>query len=114
MQIAGRFGGKNITDYLATYWNEMHQRDVHDLKQISSFKHVVEPWIRERIIEIQNDHTTWAEFENALLVEFMLEDASRMTRNMLMIWIEKKGKNLCVSGVYVEFDQKYNRLPSAD
>ena len=114
VDIAGRFGGNNITDFLATYRNEMQQKDVHDLKQISSFKRVVEPGIRERVIEIQNEHATWAEFEKALLAEFMLEDASRMTRHTLMIWIEKKGKNLCASGVYAEFDQKYNRLPSAD
>jgi dephospho-CoA kinase len=99
VEIAERFGGKNITDFLATYWNEMKQRDVNDLKQISSFKRVVEPGIRERIIEIQNEHATWAEFEKALLAEYMLEDASRMTRHTLMNWMEKKGKNLCASGV---------------
>jgi dephospho-CoA kinase len=75
VEIAGRFGGKNITNFLATYRNEMQQRDVNDLKQISSFKRVVEPRIRERIMEIQNEHATWAEFEKALLVEYMLEDA---------------------------------------
>ena len=84
------------------------------MKKISSFKRVVELGIRERVIEIQNEHAIWAEFEKVLLAEFMLEDTSQMTRHTLMTWIEKKGKNLCVSGVYVEFDQKYNRLPSAD
>jgi hypothetical protein len=57
----------------------MKQRDVIDLKQISSFKRVVEPGIRARIMEIQNEHATWAEFEKSLLAEYMLEDASRMT-----------------------------------
>ena len=114
MEIVGQFGGKNITDFLATYRNEMQQRDVHDLKQISSFKRVVEPGIRERVIEIQKEHATWAESKKALLAEFMLEDVLRMTRHKLMMWIEKKGKNLCASGVYAEFDQKYNRLPSVD
>ena len=75
---------------------------------------MVEPGIRERIIEIQNEHVTWVEFENALLAENMLKDASRMTRHELMMWIEKNGKKLCTSGVYAEFDQKYNRLPSID
>ena len=114
VEIAGRFGGKNITDFLATYRNEMQQRDIQDLKQISSFKRVVEPGIRERVVEIQNEHATWVEFEKALLAEYMLEDASGMTRHTLMTWIEKRGKNLCASGVYAEFDQKYNRLPSLD
>ena len=114
VEIAGRFGGKNITDFLSTYRNEMQQRDIQDLKQISSFKRVVEPGIRERVVEIQNEHATWVEFEKALLAEYMLEDASRMTRHTLMTWIEKRGKNLCASGVYAEFDQKYNRLPSLD
>ena len=49
VEIAGRFGGKNITDFLATYRNEMQQTR---LKTISSFKRVVEPGIRERVIEI--------------------------------------------------------------
>ena len=84
------------------------------LNEISSFKRVVEPGILEHVIEIQNKHATWAKFGKALLAEFMLEDASRVTQHTLMIWIKKKGKNLCVSGVYVEFDQKYSRLPSAD
>ena len=79
VEIAGRFGGKNITDFLATYQNEMQQTDGHDLKQISSFKRVVEPGILEHVIEIQNKHATWAKFGKALLAEFMLEDASRMT-----------------------------------
>ena len=75
---------------------------------------MVEPGIRERVIEIQNEHATWAEFEKALLAEYMLEDASQMTQHTLMTWIEKKGKNLCASGIYAEFDKKYNRLLSLD
>ena len=63
MEITGRFGGKNITNFLATYQNEIQQRDVHDLKQISSFKRVVEPGIRECVMVIQNEHGTWAECE---------------------------------------------------
>jgi hypothetical protein len=47
-----QFGGKNITDFLAIYQNEMQQRDVNDPKQTSSFKHVVKPGIRECIIKI--------------------------------------------------------------
>ena len=43
VEMARRFGGKNITDFLATYLNQMQQRDIQDLKQISSFKRVVEP-----------------------------------------------------------------------
>ena len=74
---------------------------------------MVELGIYERVIEIENGHATWAEFKKALLAEFMLEDASRMTRHTLMIWIEKKGKNMCASGIYAEFDQKYNQHLSA-
>ena len=114
VEVAGRFSGKDITKFLSTYRNEMQQRDAPDMKQISSFKRVVEPSIRERIIEIQNAQTTWAEFEKALLAEYMLDDASRMTRHALISWIEKKGKNLSVSGVYAEYDRMYDRLPSAD
>ena len=59
-------------------------------------------------MKIENEHATWAEFEKALLVEYILEEVSRMSRHTLMTWIEKKGKNLCASGVYAEFDLKYN------
>jgi hypothetical protein len=44
----------------------------------------------------------------------MLDDASRMTRHALISWIEKKGKNSSVSGVYTEYDRMFDRLPSAD
>jgi hypothetical protein len=101
VEIVRRFDGKNITKFVATYRNEMQQRDVQDQTQITSFKRVVEPQVRERIIEIQNEQPTWAEFEKALLAEYMLDDTSRMTRHVLISWIEKKGKNLSVSGVYI-------------
>jgi hypothetical protein len=84
VQIIGRFDGKNITKFLATYRNEMQQREVQDQTQIASFKRVVEPQVRERIIEIQNAQPTWAEFEKALLAKYMLDDASRMTRHALI------------------------------
>jgi hypothetical protein len=32
VEIVGRFGGKNIMDFLATYRNEMQQRDANNLK----------------------------------------------------------------------------------
>jgi hypothetical protein len=37
----------------------------------------------------------------------MLDDTSRMTRHALISWIDKKGKNLSVSGVYTEYDRMY-------
>jgi hypothetical protein len=86
----------------------MQQRDVQDQTQIASFKRVVEPQVCERIIEIQNAQLTWAEFEKALLAEYMLDDASRMTQHALISWIEKKGKNLSVSRVYTEYDRMYD------
>jgi dephospho-CoA kinase len=73
VEIAGRFGGKNITDFLATDRNEMQQRHVNDLKQISSLKRVVELGVRERIMEIQNERATWAKFEKALLADTCLK-----------------------------------------
>ena len=114
IEIAGQFGGRNITDFLTIYKTEMQQRDVIEEKQISSFKRVVAIGLEGRIREIQATQTTWVGFERALLAEYMLEDTSRMTRHMLMKWIEKKGKNLNALGVYNEFDQMYNRLPSTD
>ena len=115
IDIAGQFGGRNITDFLIIYKNEMLQRDVVEEKQISNFKRVVENGLQGRIREIQATQTTWAGFERALLAEYMLEDTSRMTRHTLMKWIEKKTrKNMNALGVYNEFDQMYNRLPRTD
>ena len=67
-----------------------------------------------RIREIQATQTTWVGFERALLAKYMVEDASRMTRHTLIEWIVKKGKNMNALGVYNEFDQMYNHLPSTD
>ena len=114
LEIVGRFGGRNVTYFLTTYCNEMQPRDLHDLEQIASFKRVVDPKIREWIMEIQDEHMAWAEFEKTLLEEYIMEDASRMTRHMLMNWIEQKEKNMCAFRVYAEFDQMYNLLPTAD
>ena len=88
VEITRRFSGKNITDFLATYQNEMQQRDVQDLKQISSFKCVVQLGIRECVMEIQNKHTTWVEFEKALPSKYMLEDASRMTWRSTVVTLQ--------------------------
>ena len=33
VEIARRFGGQNVTDFLVTYRNEMQQWDIHDFKQ---------------------------------------------------------------------------------
>ena len=114
VEIAGQFGGRNITDFLATYKIEMQQRDVIEEKQISRLKRVMEIGLQGRIREIQATHTTWVGFERALLAEYILEDALRMTHHTLMKWIEKKGTNVNTSGVYTKFDQMYNRLPRTD
>jgi hypothetical protein len=45
---------------------------------------VVEPQIRKHVIEIHNAQPSWAEFEKALLVEYMLEDALMLTRHALI------------------------------
>ena len=50
-------------------------------------------------------------FEKAILVEFAIEDLSRMTRHVLMKWIEKKNKNMSASRVY---DEMFSRFPATD
>ena len=112
IDIAGQFGGRNITDFLIIYKNEMLQRDVIEEKQISNFKRVVTIGLQDHIREIQATQTTWMGFERAILAEYMLGDTSRMTRHTLMKWIEKKRKNMNVLRVYDEFEQMYNHLPS--
>ena len=52
IEIAGQFGGRKITDFLATYKMEMQQRDVIEEKQISSFKRVVAIGLEGHIREI--------------------------------------------------------------
>ena len=49
-----------------------------------------------------------------MLAEFAKEDLSRMTRHVLMKWIEKKNKKMSASRVYDEFDQMFSRLPATD
>ena len=53
VEIAGQFGGRNNTDFLATYKTKKQQRDVIEEKQISSFKRVVAIGLQGRIREIQ-------------------------------------------------------------
>ena len=48
-----------------------------------------------------------SEFETTLLLEFVTEDSSRMSRHILMKWIEKKNKKMTASRVYDEFDQMF-------
>ena len=52
VEIAGQSGGRNITDFLATYKMEM-QRDVIEEKKISSLKRVIAIGLQGRIREIQ-------------------------------------------------------------
>ena len=39
---------------------------------------------------------------------------SRMTRHVLMKWIEKKNKKMSASRVYDEFNQMFSHLPAMD
>ena len=114
VEIEGRFDGRNITKFLDAYKREMNQMDVSEARQISSFKRVVTNNIQRRVIELQEGRTTWSDFEKVILAEFATEDLSRMTRHVLMKWIEKKNKKMSASRVYNEFDQMFNRLPTAD
>ena len=66
------------------------------------------------MIEVQEGKTTWYEFEKAILAAFVVEDLSRITRHVLMKWIEKKDKKMSASRVYDEFDQMFSRLPATD
>mgnify|MGYP000170286128 FL=1 len=112
--LEGQFDGRNITKFLDAYRREMNQRDVSEARQISSFKRVVSNNIQRRVIELQEGKTTWSEFEKATLAEFAREDLSRMTRHVLMKWIEKKNKKMSASRVFDEFDQMFDRLPTKD
>ena len=104
VEVEGQFDGRNITKFLDVYKREMNQRDVSEARQISSFKRVAANNVQRRVIELQERKTTWSEFERAILAEFAMEDLSRMTRHVLMKWIEKKNKKMSASRVYDEFD----------
>ena len=56
--------------------------------------------IQTRVIELQEGRTTWSDFERVILAEFATEDLSRMTRYVLMKWIEKKNKKMSASRVF--------------
>ena len=74
-----------------------------EARQISSFKRVFANNVQRWAIELQEGKTTWSEFEKAILTEFVTKDLSRMTRHILMKWIEKKNKKMSTSSVYDEF-----------
>ena len=114
VEVEGQFNGRNITEFLDSYKREMNQRDVSEARQISSFKRVVANNIQRRVIELQEGKITWSDFERAILAEFASEDLSRMTRHVLMKWIEKKNKKMSASRVYDEFDQMFSCLPATD
>ena len=52
IEVAGQFGGRNITDFLTIYKTKMQQQDVIEEKQISSFKRVMTIGLEGRIREI--------------------------------------------------------------
>ena len=104
MEVVGQFNGRNITEFLDAYKREMNQRDVSEAHQILSFKRVVANNIQRRVIELQEGKTMWSDFERAILAEFATEDFPRMTRHVLMKWIEKKNKKMSASRVYDVFD----------
>ena len=114
VEIEGQFDGKNITKFLDAYKREMNQRDVSKAHQITSFKRVVANNIQRRVIDLQEGKTTWSKFEKAILTEFAMEELLRMTRHVLMKWIEKKNKKMSASRVYDEFDQMFNHLPAME
>ena len=114
LRDSGPICRRNITDFLAIYKTEMQERDAIKEKQISSYKRVFAIGLQGHMKEIQAVQTTWMGFERALLAEYMLEDALRMTRHTLMKWIEEKGNNINTSGEYIKFDQMYNRLRRTD
>ena len=114
VEVAGQFNGRNITEFLDAYKREMNQRDVSEARQILSFKRVAANNVQRRVIEVQEGKTTWYEFEKAILAAFVVEDLSRITRHVLMKWIEKKDKKMSASRVYDEFDQMFSRLPATD
>ena len=70
--------------------------------------------IQTRVIELQEGRTTWSDFERVILAEFTMEDLSRMTRHVLMKWIEKKSKKMSASRVYDKLDQMFSQLPATD
>ena len=117
VEIEGQFDGRNILKFLYAYKREMNQRDVFEARQITSLKRVTANNVLMRVIELQEGKTTWSKFEKLILVEFATEDLSRMTRHVLMSWIEKKNKKnkkMCASRVYDEFDQMFGRLPATE
>jgi hypothetical protein len=114
VEISGRFDGKNITKFLATYRNGMQQRDMHDRSEIASFKWVVEPQVRERIIEIKNAQPTWTGVRECasrgIYVGRRIKNDSTCVDQLDR---EERQKFECF-GVFAEFDRMYDRHPGAD
>uniref|UniRef100_A9U0B2 Predicted protein n=1 Tax=Physcomitrium patens TaxID=3218 RepID=A9U0B2_PHYPA len=69
------------------------------------------PEIRDHITSITDHYeNSWEVFLHALKDEYFLEDADRVTKKLILEWIERPNKNLQATELLREFERQYSQL----
>ena len=79
VQRHGQFNEKYVSRYLRDYKSEMLQCGISEGLQVLSFNRMATDGLQVRIHEIQQQHPTWAAFEDALKTTYSMEDSSKAT-----------------------------------
>ena len=75
-----QFDGKDVSRYLHDYKSEMLQCGISEGLQVLSFNRVATDGLPGGIHATQQQHPTWAAFEEAMKSTYSMEDTSKETR----------------------------------
>jgi hypothetical protein len=110
---AGRFDGRNATQYLHRCEAEMLLRGISNITKLSAFNRVCTLTLQGRITDLQVANATSEKFKESLLSAFSLDDLSRVTRRGFEDWVSST-KRLSLSRVLSEFEDKFAQLSTRD
>ena len=63
---------------------------------------------------LERFYVDWNEFCQALLIEYMLENATRVKMKTFLEWTNKGGKSLSISKLLTEFENNYCDFSAKD
>mgnify|MGYP000220413431 CR=1 FL=1 len=105
VQHHGQFDGKYLYCYLHDYKSEMLQCGISEGLQVLSFNRVATDGLPGGIHATQQQHPTWAAFEEAMKSTYSMEDTSKAMRRGFEDWVETPKKELKVLEVFTEFER---------
>ncbi len=114
VSIAGRFSGKDVSEYLEVFKGEMHLRGIPPPTRQIGFGRVVAPTLQDRVTTLMAESGTWEAFERRLLEEYALDDSTKMTQQELNTWVESTKRDMSTSAVCNEFERRFGRLSTLD